>query len=114
MITIVFPFDEGEMSGLLHDNDVAYKMPEVSNLRFDEDYDLCRIFIDIIESPFTLPSLATIIVNYLRKDSYRKASIKNGDIEIDLSGRSTKDVEKLLNNDMLISIINTKDEDYDE
>lgn len=93
---------------------MAYKLPEVSKLHFDEECDLCRIFVDIIESPFTLPSLATIIVNYLRKDSYRKTIIKKGDIEIDLSGRSIQDVEKLLSNDMIVSIINTKDEDNNE
>jgi hypothetical protein len=110
MITIVFPFDEGEFTNLLHSNGLEYKTP-TENFRYDEDYNWCRILVDVIESPYALPSLATAIVSYIKKDSHRKAIIKSGDKEIDLSGHSAKDAEKILNNASVVSILK---EDADE
>lgn len=102
MITIVFPFDSGELFRDLDGAGVKC-LPPSDNMRYDDEY--CRVAIDLLTSPYVLPSLSTIIVAYLRRNVHKKAVIKSGDKEVILSGLSANEIKSILNENTVISIV---------
>lgn len=94
VITIEVPFNEPEFCQMLSEKEVSYKTPGDSGLAFDSF--MMHLFVNIVESPYTLPSLASVCVAYLSRNKGKSISIKQGDKTINIKGYSTDEVKQLL------------------
>lgn len=108
VITIEVPFNEPEFRQMLSDNKISYKTPGDSGLVFDSF--MMHLFVNIVESPYALTSLASVCVAYIRRNKGKSISIKQGNNTISIKGCSIDEVERLLESSAHIRIVSDTDE----
>lgn len=102
-ITIEVPFDDPEFFNLMVESNVPYKTPGDHGIAFDSF--MLHFFVNIVDSPYTLPSLASVCVAYVNRNKGKSLKVTQGKKIIELKGYGVDEAEKLLRSANRIEVV---------
>ena len=87
-----------EVSGLIEamkEHEIKAYTQTTKGLAFDSIY--YDIFVDVVKSPYFIPSVSAAFVAYLKRNDKKQVRVKTkSGQEISLKGYSTKEVQKII------------------